>query len=144
MGDLLKIRFQNGTDYSSAGVRDFLRPLLFQGDSGFTKLGLYHQCETNGVSYAIRLKGNGSLRKPASHIDEQFTETTKDDRGSCLVCYGEFQYQASSWEYPHRVVCNVKKSMEQRIHMYTFIVSDVNIFINEMSCLKKWNITMKK
>ncbi len=108
-GDLLKIQLRNGTDYSSTGVMDFLQPLLdefgndypdipllLRGDSGFTKPELYHQCETNGVSYAIRLKENGNLRKLASHIDEQLTEITKDDMVSYAVCYGEFQYQASS------------------------------------------------
>ena len=68
-GDLLKIQLRNGTDYSSTGVMDFLQPLLdefgsdypeiplfLRGDSGFTKPELYHQCETNGVSYTIRLK----------------------------------------------------------------------------------------
>ena len=138
-GDLLKIQLRNGTDYSSTGVIDFLQPLLdefgndypdipllLRGDSGFTKPELYHQCETNGVSYAIRLKENGNLRKLASHIDEQLTEITKDDMVSYAVCYGEFQYQAGSWEYPRRVVCKVEKPTEQLIHMYTFIVTNMD------------------
>lgn len=107
-GDLLKIQLRNRTDYSSTGVRDFLQPLpnefgndypniplLLRGDSGFTKPELYHQRETNGVSYAIRLKENGNLRKLASHIDEQLAEITKDDMVSNAVYYGEFQYQAA-------------------------------------------------
>lgn len=107
-GDLLKIQLRNRTDYSSTGVRDFLQPLpnefgndypniplLLRGDSGFTKPELYHQRETNGVSYAIRLKENGNLRKLASHIDEQLAEITKDDMVSYAVYYGEFQYQAA-------------------------------------------------
>ena len=107
-GDLLKIQLRNRTDYSSTGVMDFLQPLpnefgndypniplLLRGDSGFTKPELYHQRETNGVSYAIRLKENGNLRKLASHIDEQLAEITKDDMVSYVVYYGEFQYQAA-------------------------------------------------
>ena len=138
-GDLLKIQLRNGTDYSSTGVMDFLQPLLdefgndypdipllLRGDSGFTKPELYHQCETNGVSYAIRLKENGNLRKLASHIDEQLTEITKDDMVSYAVCYGEFQYRAGSWEYSRRVVCKVEKPTGQLIHMYTFIVTNMD------------------
>ena len=138
-GDLLKIQLRNGTAYSSTGVTDFLQPLLdefgndypdlpllLRGDSGFTKPELYHQCETNGVSYAIRLKENGSLRELASHIEEQLTEITKDDMVSYAVCYGEFQYQAGSWEYPRRVVCKVEKPTEQLVHMYTFIVTNMD------------------
>ena len=138
-GDLLKIQLRNGTAYSSTGVTDFLQPLLdefgndypdlpllLRGDSGFTKPELYHQCETNGVSYVIRLKENGCLRELASHIDEQLTEITKDDMVSYAVCYGEFQYQAGSWEYPRRVVCKVEKPTEQLVHMYTFIVTNMD------------------
>ena len=107
-GDLLKIQLRNRTDYSSTGVMDFLQPLpnefgndypniplLLREDSGFTKPELYHQRETNGVSYAIRLKENGNLRKLASHIDEQLAEITKDDMVSYVVYYGEFQYHAA-------------------------------------------------
>lgn len=137
-GDLLKIQLRNGTDYSSTGVMDFMQPLLdefgsdypdipllLRGDSGFTKPELYHQCETNGVSYAIRLKENSTLLKLASHIDEQLTEITKNDMVSHAVCYGEFQYQAGSWEYPRRVVCKVEKPAEQLVHRYTFIVTNM-------------------
>lgn len=138
-GDLLKIELRNGTDYSSTGVMDFLQslldefgtdypdiPLLLRGDSGFTKPELYHQCETNGVSYAIRLKENGKLRELASDIDEELTEQTRDDMVSYAVCYGEFLYQANSWEYPRRVVCKVEKPTEQLVHMYTFIVTNMD------------------
>jgi len=138
-GDLLKIELRNGTDYSSTGVMEFLQPLLdefgtdypdipllLRGDSGFTKPELYHQCETNGVSYAIRLKENGPLRELASYIDEQLTEITQKDMVSYAVCYGEFRYQAKSWEYPRRVVCKVEKPAEQLVHMYTFIVTNMD------------------
>lgn len=87
----------------------------------------YHQCETNGVSYAIRLKENGNLRELASPIDEELTELTKDDMVSYAVRYGEFLYQAKSWEYPRRIVCKVEKPTEQLIHMYTFIVTNMDV-----------------
>lgn len=138
-GDLLKIELRNGTDYSSTGVMEFLQPLLdefgaeypdipllLRGDSGFTKPELYHQCETNGVSYAIRLKENGILRELASDIDAQLTEITRNDMVSYAVCYGEFLYQAKSWDYPRRVVCKIEKPTGQFIHMYTFIITNMD------------------
>ena len=138
-GDLLKIELRNGTDYSSTGVTEFLQPLLdefgaeypdipllLRGDSGFTKPELYHQCETNGVSYAIRLKENGILRELASDIDAQLTEITRNDMVSYAVCYGEFLYQAKSWDYPRRVVCKIEKPTGQFIHMYTFIITNMD------------------
>ena len=138
-GDLLKIELRNGTDYSSTGVMEFLQPLLdefgaeypdipllLRGDSGFTKPELYHQCETNGVSYAIRLKENGILRELASDIDAQLTEITRNDMVSYAVCYGEFLYQAKSWDYPRRVVCKIEKPAGQFIRMYTFIITNMD------------------
>ena len=138
-GDLLKIQLRDGTDYSSTGVVDFLQPLLdefqnnypdipllLRGDSGFTKPELYEQCEINGVSYAIRLKENNTLRKLAADIDERLINATKDDICSYAVQYGEFMYQASSWKYPRRVVCKIEKPYGQFIHMYTFIVTNMD------------------
>ena len=138
-GDLLKIELRNGTDYSSTGVVEFLQPLLdefltdypqlpllLRGDSGFAKPELYEQCETNGVSYVIRLKENSTLRELATDIDQSLTEATRNDMVSYAVCYGEFLYQAGSWKYPRRVVCKVEKPSDQLIHMYTFIVTNMD------------------
>lgn len=138
-GDLLKIELRDGSVYSSTGIVDFFQPLLdefqedypdlpllLRGDSGFATPALYEQCETNGVSYAIRLKENSVLRELAADLDEQLTEATKKDMVSYAVVYGEFMYQAKSWKYPRRVVCKVEKPMEQIIHMYTFVVTNMD------------------
>lgn len=138
-GDLLKIQLRDGTVYSSTGVEEFIQPLLdefqndhpdipllLRGDSGFTKPEFCEQCETNGVSYVIRLKQSGPLRSLASEIDERLTEATKDDLTSYAVQYGEFMYQAGSWKYPRRVVCKVEKPAGQFVHMYTFIVTNMD------------------
>ena len=45
---------------------------------------------------------------------------------SYAVRYGQFFYQAKSWEYPRRVVCKVEKPAEQLVHMYTFIVTNMD------------------
>ncbi|MEG2094910.1 MAG: transposase, partial [Lachnospiraceae bacterium] len=54
-------------------------PLLLRGDSGFTKPKLYEQCETNGISYVIRLKASQPLYKLSSYIDDNLTDATKND-----------------------------------------------------------------
>ncbi len=145
IGDLLKIQLRAGTDYSSTGVMDFLQPLLdefgmdypdlpllLRGDSGFAKPELYEQCETNGVSYVIRLKENKILRALASDVEEQLHEATKKDMVSYAVCYGEFLYQAGSWKYPRHVVCKVEKPEGQLIHMYTFLVTNMDASPEEL------------
>ena len=144
-GDLLKIELRNGNVYSSTGVVDFLQPLLeefltdypeipllLRGDSGFATPILYSQCETNGTSYVIRLKENQILRNLASSIEDELIERTKTDQVSYAVSYGEFEYQANSWEYPRRVVCKVEKPADQLIHMFTFIVTNMDASPEEL------------
>ena len=144
-GDLLKIELRNGNVYSSTGVVDFLHPLLdefltdypdipllLRGDSGFATPALYSQCETNGASYVIRLKENKILRNLASSIEDELIEKTKPDQVSYAVAYGEFRYQANSWEYPRRVVCKVEKPADQLIHMFTFIVTNMDASPEEL------------
>lgn len=138
-GDLLKIQLRNGTDYSCTGVVDFLQPLLdefltdypdipllLRGDSGFATPALYTQCEKNGTSYVIRLKENRILRALASDIEEELIEKTKHDKVSYAAAYGEFLYQAGSWDYPRRVVCKVEKPTDQLVHMFTFLVTNMD------------------
>lgn len=138
-GDLLKIELRDGTAYSSTGVVDFLQPILdefledywntslvLRGDSGFATPELYKQCETNGTSYVIRLKENNILRSYASYADNILSEKTGLNQVDYAVEYGEFYYQASSWDYPRRVVFKVAKPANQIIHMYTFIVTNMD------------------
>jgi len=138
-GDLLKIELRNGTDYSCTSVVDFLQPLLdeflteypdvpllLRGDSGFATPLLYKQCETNGTSYAIRLKENKNLRALVSDIEDHLFEMTQQDEISYAVAYGEFMYQAGSWDYPRRVVCKVEKPTDQLVHLFTFIVTNMD------------------
>ena len=138
-GDLIKIQLRNGTDYSCTGIKDFLLPvleeyltrypdvpLLLRGDSGFATPDLYSTCETNGTSYAIRLKENGILRKNADYLLEQLNEITSHNMVDYAVVYGEFYYQANSWDYPRRVVCKIEKPANQMIPMYTFVVTNMD------------------
>jgi hypothetical protein len=139
-GDLLKIKLRKGADYSSNGINGFLQPLLdeylndypsiklfLRGDSGFATPELYKQCETNGTSYAIRLKENATLRKIAGDLDDELYELTKKNMVDYAVVYGEFVYQAGSWDYPRRVVCKIEKPVGQIVHMNTFIVTNMDL-----------------
>ena len=138
-GDLLKIELRPGTQYCCNGAAEFMRPLLeeyqkkypnialfLRGDSGFATNELYRVCEDNGTSYAIRLKENDVLRKLASELDSDLYDLTREDVVSYAVVYGEFEYKAGSWDYPKRVVCKVEKPFGQMIHMYTFVVTNMD------------------
>lgn len=105
---------------------DLLKAEL-RGDSGFSSPKLYKTCEMNGCSYAIRLKQNSSLVSLASDKDEALYKATRDDQISYAVTYGEFLYQAGSWDYPRRVVFKIEKPYGQLTHLYTFIVTNMDM-----------------
>ena len=138
-GDLLKVQLRNGNVYSSNGVVEFLQPLLdefsencldiplfLRGDSGFATPDLYRQCEENGISYAIRLKENRVLRGLIADAEATLTEKTRSNMVDYAVEYGEFQYQAGSWDYSRRVVFKIEKPYGQMAPMYTFVVTNMD------------------
>lgn len=138
-GDLLKVELRPGTQYCSKGAAAFMRPLLDEyqkeypetalfarGDSGFATDELYSLFETNGTSYAIRLKENPVLRRLAEQYDSELYDLTREDTVSYAVVYGEFLYKASSWDYPRRVVCKIEKPCGQMLHMSTFVVTNMD------------------
>ena len=81
----------------------------------------------NGCSYAIRLKQNPALIALASDKEEDLYQATQKDQISYAVTYGEFMYQAGSWKYPRRVVFKIEKPYGQLTHMYTFIVTNMDM-----------------
>jgi hypothetical protein len=139
-GDLLKIQNRRGSNHSSSGIIDFMQPLLdefqkdypdtqlfLRGDSGFSVPELYTQCETNGVSYIIRLKENSTLRKLSADLIEELSEKTKENVVDYAVVYGEFYYQAASWEYPRRVICKIEKPIDQMVYMRSYFVTNMDL-----------------
>jgi hypothetical protein len=138
-GDLLKVELRPGTQYCSKGAAAFMTSLLEEyqkeypetalfarGDSGFATDELYSLFETNGTSYAIRLKGNAVLRRLAEDLDFELFDMTQEDAISHAVVYGEFMYKASSWDYPRRVICKIEKPYGQMTHMKTFVVTNMD------------------
>lgn len=137
-GDLLKAELRDGTLHWSNDADKFMEPILqeylnreiktyLRGDSGFSTPKLYEMCECNGCSYAIRLKQNKSLIALASDKDDALYEASKENQIDYTVTYGEFMYQAGSWDYPRRVVFKIEKPYGQLTHMYTFIVTNMDM-----------------
>jgi len=137
-GDLLKAQLRQGTVYSSNGVCEFMQPLFdeylglypetslfLRGDSGFATPGLFKQCETNGTSYAIRIKENKVLLGHAAHLADELYYKTQTNMVDYAVVHGDFYYQAGSWDYPRRVVCKIEKPAGQLTHSYFFFVTNM-------------------
>ncbi len=136
--DLLKAEPRPGNVYTSNNTTDFLLPLLLEfqedypavdlylrGDSGFADIMIYEKLESNGVTYAIRMKESVPLRASAEELADELNEITKDNLVDYAVVYGEFYYKADSWLYPRRIACKVEKPYGQLTHSYTFIVTNM-------------------
>lgn len=139
-GDLLKAELRDGTQYCSKGSGNFMIPLMqeyrqkhpslplyLRGDSGFAAPELYEACEDNDCKYAIRLKENNILLALCSDADVALYRATADNAIDYAVTYGEFEYQAGSWSAPRRVVFKIEKPADQIIHMYTFVVTTMEM-----------------
>lgn len=137
-GDLLKAELRDGTQYCSNGAGKFMDDLLVElhedypttdlymrGDSGFAAPEVYDALEANSCKYAIRLKENATLRALSADMDHELYAATEyeGDHISYQVVYGEFMYQAGSWEHPRRVVYKIEKPYGQMIHKHMFIVT---------------------
>lgn len=139
-GDLLKAELRDGTMYCSKEADIFIKSLLeeftsefpdiqlfLRGDSGFASPDLYEVLEDKGCKYAIRLKENPKLRELAKDKDQALYNATKNNQIDYAVEYGEFMYQAGSWSHMRRVVFKIEKPYGQMIHLYTFIVTTMEM-----------------
>lgn len=139
-GDLLKAELRDGTMYCSKEAGIFMKalldeficdfedvPLYLRGDSGLASPDLYEVLEDKNYKYAIRLKENAKLRKLAEDENQALYCATKFNQVDYAVEYGEFMYQASSWSHLRRVVFKIEKPYGQMIHLYTFIVTTMEM-----------------
>ena len=125
---------QEGNSFNSH-YRDYPDiPLYLRGDSGFADIMIYETLESNGVSYAIRMKENGRLRSAASFIEDELFTKIKDNQIDYAVSYGEFFYKADSWLYPRRIVCKIEKPEGQMNFLYTFIVTNMDGSPEDLIC----------
>ena len=139
-GDLLKSELRDGTMYCGRDADRFMNslleeficdfpdiPLYLRGDSGFASPDLYEVLEEKNCRYAIRLKENAKLRELAEEKKQALYRATRFNQTDYAVEYGEFLYQAGSWSHPRRVVFKIEKPYGQLIHLYTFIVTTMEM-----------------
>lgn len=137
-GELLKAVLRDGTQYCGKGSGDFMEDIIdefltdypdtrlrLRGDSGFATPELYSVCEAKGVKYAIRLKQNNNLIALAARLKRKLDEKTAKDKAGYAAVFGQFQYQAASWDSPRRVCCKVEKKADSFLYSYTFIVTNM-------------------
>ena len=137
-GDLLKAELRPGNCYTSKGASTFIYPLLLEyqqdypdidlylrGDSGFSDVIFYEKLESNGVTYAIRMRENVRLHNAANEVESELIDLTKDNQVDYAVVYGDLMYKAESWLYPRRIAVKIEKPYGQMTYQYTFIVTNM-------------------
>ena len=114
-------------------IRELVKGILVLYMAAFLLGGMMMLVQRYSGSWGIRVclfSGTISylfLVALASDKDEDLYKTTKEDQISYAVTYGEFMYQAGSWEYPRRVVFKIENPYGQFTHMYTFIVTNMDM-----------------
>ncbi|MDN5323958.1 MAG: hypothetical protein PWQ67_2412 [Clostridia bacterium] len=139
-GDCIKAELRPGNVYTSNNVKDFIEPVLekydrdypwvttcIRGDSGFAVPNLYEIAEQYGVKYVIRLKANAILYKYAEELEILLGQKCKNNAIDYQAVYGEFDYQASSWHKPRRVVVKIEKPAGEITFKHTFIVTNIDL-----------------
>ena len=159
-GNFLKAKLRSGNQYTSNGVKTFLKPLLdhyhqaipttdilVRGDSGFATPEIYELCEASGCDYVIRLKSNRNLTRLAEELVYYDDNHPWDEKETY---YHSVSYQAGSWTIPRRVCIRSPQEAGELLFNHTFIIISFseNIILKrgfEMSMSEVlWNIPSKK
>jgi len=95
---------------------------FFRGDAAFAIPKLYKTLETAGYFYAIRLRANRVLQGKVAHLLKR--PVGRPPKGVKRV-YGDFEYQAVSWDKPRRVVAKVEWHPGELFPRVGFVVTNL-------------------
>ena len=105
-----------------ARYRSEIRRRYFRGDAAFAKPEIYDFLEDEGYEYAIRLPANEVLY---DKIDFLLTRPVGRPPKQPIVWYTSFEYQASTWTKPRRVVAKIEWHREELYPRVTFVVTNL-------------------
>ena len=131
----IKINFDGGdlsSDASLLLIKEFVSKI------GIDRL-FSHSFKTNdSASFRYHTDKNNLLQMIYMIIAGYFEDDASDEltndsvfkavlnKEAYAVVYGKFMYQAASWPYERRVVCEVEKPENQITYMYTFIITNMD------------------
>lgn len=148
-GDFLKAKLRSGNQYTSKGVKEFLKPLLehynqaipttdilVRGDSGFATPDIYDLCELYENHYVIRLKANRNLYR----LSEEFVFYDNDHPwDEKEVYYHSVLYQAASWTKSRRVCIRSTREVGELLFKHSFIITNFSVNILAKRVFKNYN-----
>ncbi len=133
LGHLERCALRPGNVHSADRWEEVLKPVIarykdrllmrfFRGDAAFAIPDLYKMLETEDYSYAIRLRINRVLQGRIAHLLKR--PVGRPPKGVKRI-YGDFEYQAVSWDKPRRVVAKVEWHPGELFPCVGFIVTNL-------------------
>ncbi len=95
---------------------------FFRADAAFAIPGLYEMLEEEGYFYAVRLRANRVLQGRIAHLLKR--PVGSPPKGVKCI-YGDFEYQAASWDKPRRVVAKVEWHPGELFPRVGFVVTNL-------------------
>jgi hypothetical protein len=132
-GDCLGVKLREGNVHSADGALKMLVPIVerhrdrfkrfwLRADAAFGKPEIYDYCETNRITYFIRLKSNQVLQEL---IEPDLRRPVgRPPKSGIQVRVIDFYYQAGSWAKPRRVVCKIEWHEGELFPRVGFIVTN--------------------
>jgi hypothetical protein len=116
-GDCLGAKLRPGNVHSADGALDFIKTTVeryrswfklfwLRGDAAFAKPAIYEYCQSQRLTFFIRLPANDNLDKlVAPHLNRP---VGRPPQSGIQVKVVDLQYQAKSWHQPRRVVAKIE------------------------------------
>ncbi len=132
-GQLERCKLRPGNVHSADGWEEVLRPVMaryadknilrfFRGDAAFALPALYDTLEAESYFYAIRLPTNAVLQEK---IADLLRRPVGRPPNHVRRVYGDFDYQAGSWDKPRRVLAKVEWHPGELFPRVGFLVTNL-------------------
>jgi hypothetical protein len=132
-GHLERCALRLGNVHSADGWEEVLKPVIaryadrhlmrfFRADAAFAIPDLYEMLEAEGYFYAIRLRTNRILQGKVAHL---LKRPVGRPPNYVRRIYGDFEYQAASWDKPRRVIAKVEWHPGELFPRVGFVVTNL-------------------
>lgn len=132
-GHLERCALRAGNVHSADGWEEVLKPIMaryacrhlmrfFRADAAFAIPELYDMLEAEGYFCAIRLRANRVLQGKVAHL---LKRPVGRPPNHVRRFYGDFEYQAASWDKPRRVVAKVEWHPGELFPRVGFVVTNL-------------------
>jgi hypothetical protein len=132
-GPLERCALRPGNVHSADGWEEVLKPVIaryadrhpmrfFRADAAFAIPDLHETLEAEGHFYAIRLRANRVLQGRIAHL---LKRPVGRPPNHMRRFYGDFEYQAASWDKPRRVIAKVEWHRGELFPRVGFVVTNL-------------------